>query len=315
MLRWSALFATWHFLLLSRQTVLADLMNALEGDDECSVDGCSTDLLQVNRSSGRKNNTSPSAQSTAEQSEQSVDEASKANPLNTNMNINNASHLVNKSFNASLKSSSGWVGCWYYGCRSSYHAEFYCQCNSGCRRFGNCCGDFGTRCWYLNKPTDDRRRRRRRAPKPEWRPNPSPPQWRPNPSPPQNGGILTVYHQTSPQACKAILASSFRPGSDGHCGGAIYFAMSPEATKTKAIGTQSQGGCVIQAKVDVGRVKKEGPRCGHKWKQGELRSQGFDSIEFDPGDGQEVVIFNSNRVKSMKIIPYNNAWRPTYNVR
>ena len=30
--------------------------------------------------------------------------------------------------------------------------------------------------------------------------------------------------------------------------------------------------------------------------QGELRSQGFDSIEFDPGDGQEVVIFNSNRV-------------------
>lgn len=30
--------------------------------------------------------------------------------------------------------------------------------------------------------------------------------------------------------------------------------------------------------------------------QGELRSQGFDSIEFNPGDGQEVVIFNSNRV-------------------
>ena len=28
---------------------------------------------------------------------------------------------------------------------------------------------------------------------------------------------------------RAILASSFRPGSDGHCGGAIYFAMSPEA--------------------------------------------------------------------------------------
>ena len=90
--------------------------------------------------------------------------------------------------------------------------------------------------------------------------------------------------------------------------------------------------------------------------QGELRSQGFDSIEFNPGDGQEVVIFNSNRVpqsnslcvkvcdvvmqffavcdvmisddlmadfviwclakvKSMKEIPYNNAWRPEYNVR
>ncbi|CAE7912932.1 anks1b, partial [Symbiodinium sp. KB8] len=44
---------------------------------------------------------------------------------------------------AALKSASGWVGCWYYGCRGSYHPEFYCQCNSGCTRYRNCCWDYG----------------------------------------------------------------------------------------------------------------------------------------------------------------------------
>lgn len=91
--------------------------------------------------------------------------------------------------------------------------------------------------------------------------------------------------------------------------------MATVATKTKAIGTQSQSGCVIQAKVEVGRVKYEGPKCGHKWEPGELKQQGYDSIQFDPGDGQEVVIFDPNQVKSMKEIPYNSAWKPEYNVR
>eukprot|EP00439_Symbiodinium_sp_Y106_P019183 s8152_g2.t1 len=215
----------------------------------------------------------------------------------------------------SFKSASGWVGCWYYGCRGSYHPEFYCQCNSGCTRYRNCCWDYGKRCGWQRPPPDSRRRRsrRRRAPAP-----PPPPQWQPSPPPSNNGngrGLVTAFHQTSPKACKLIVASAFRPGSDGHCGGAIYFAMSPEATKTKAIGNDSQSGCVIEAKVDVGRVKYESANCGHKWNKQEFLGTGYDSIRFDPGDGEEVVIFDSWRVKSMRIIPYNNAWRPTYNVR
>ena len=207
------------------------------------------------------------------------------------------------------KSSAGWVGCWYYGCRSGYHPTFYCQCNAACRRFGNCCWDFNRKCWYMQdnsrrrrtpKPVQDSRRRRTAVP--------SPP---PSPS----DGLVTAYHQTSPQACKAIVNSAFRPGSDGHCGGAIYFAMSPEATKTKAIGTQSQSGCVIEAKIEVGRVKYEGANCGHKWNKDEFKQTGYDSISFDPGDGPEVVIFEASRVKRMRIIPYNNAWKPEYRVR
>ncbi|CAJ1337070.1 unnamed protein product, partial [Effrenium voratum] len=114
--------------------------------------------------------------------------------------------------------------------------------------------------------------------------------------------------QTSPQACKAILKTGFRRGSDGWCGGAIYFAMSPQATKTKAIGTQSQGGCVIEARVDVGRVAYLGGDCGGKKEQ---VPSGYDSVSFDPGDGKEVVIWDKSRVKSMKIIPYDPAWSPS----
>ncbi|CAE7424998.1 unnamed protein product [Symbiodinium necroappetens] len=204
------------------------------------------------------------------------------------------------AFRPSFKSAAGWtggVGCWHYGCRSSYHPEFQCQCNKDCGRFRNCCYDYGT-CWQ----TPDSRRRRRRDPSSSN-------------SRPTHTNMVTGFHQTSPNVCKLIVNSAFRPGSDGHCGGAIYFALSPQATKTKAIGNDSKSGCMIEAKVDVGRVKYEGPRCGHKWTKQEFLQTGYDSIRFDPGDGDELVIYDSWRVKSMRIIPFNDAWRPTYNVR
>ena len=46
--------------------------------------------------------------------------------------------------------------------------------------------------------------------------------------------VLTLYHQTSPDACHSIIRTGFRPGHDGWCGGGIYFALSPQATKTKS---------------------------------------------------------------------------------
>ena len=214
------------------------------------------------------------------------------------------------AFRPSFKSAAGWVGCWYYGCHGSYHPEFHCQCNQGCVRFRNCCYDYGRKCWHA---PDSRRRRsgRRRNPPPP----PQAPDSRRRRGSPAQGKIVTGFHQTSPDVCKLIVNSAFRPGSDGHCGGAIYFALSPQATKTKAIGNDSKSGCMIEVKVDVGRVKYEGPRCGHKWTKQEFLQTGYDSIRFDPGDGDELVIYDSSRVKSMRIIPFNNAWRPTYNVR
>ena len=61
--------------------------------------------------------------------------------------------------------------------------------------------------------------------------------------------LMTLYHQTSPEACQGILAEGFRIGHGGWCGDAIYFALSPEATKTKAITPHSGIGCMLEVAV------------------------------------------------------------------
>ena len=128
---------------------------------------------------------------------------SQVSEVSSASNASNATSLRAKKSSA----SSGWVGCWYYGCRGSYHPEFYCQCNAQCKRFGNCCYDYGSRCW---RQPQDSRRRRRRAPPPSPPPSrppsppPSPPPYRPPspppspPSPPQgpaNNGLASRFGQ------------------------------------------------------------------------------------------------------------------------
>eukprot|EP00439_Symbiodinium_sp_Y106_P052889 s1299_g7.t1 len=317
MSRWSALaLSTWLCLVLS-QTVMGDLNTKVHRN-----------LRQGNHSAGSPNRSSsqegsaglkvaPRANQTGRTNDSLATKADFREPLLLPPNVSgqDAPHSAEAganpsnatAFRPSFKSAAGWVGCWYYGCHGSFHPQFHCQCNPGCVRFRNCCYDYGRKCWQA----PDSRRRRRRAPPPP----PQAPDNRRRRRSPAQGNLRTGYHQTSPDVCKLIVRSAFRPGSDGHCGGAIYFALSPQATKTKAIGNDSKSGCMIEARVDVGRVKYEGPRCGHKWTKQEFLQTGYDSIRFDPGDGDELVIYDSSRVKSMKIIPFNNAWRPTYNVR
>jgi len=140
-----------------------------------------------------------------------------------------------------------------------------------------------------------------------YQPQPQPhPQ--PAPSPPPSGGgnyhgnVMTLFHQTSMEICKLIKQNGFRPGSAGWCGGAIYFATSPQATNTKAIGTRSHLGCMVTAKVDVGKVKVLNKQCGG---HGNARHDGFDCVRFNPGDGDEFVIWDTRRVKSVSIAAYN----------
>jgi len=129
---------------------------------------------------------------------------------------------------------------------------------------------------------------------------------------------LTVYHQTSPAACASILKTNFRIGHGGWCGDAIYFALSPEATKTKAITPHSGIGCMLEVVVDIGN-KKKFPCCrfcGGKqdehvlWTNATLASQGYNSIEIDPGDGPEIVVYDPSQIVSMKEIPFESEWTP-----
>lgn len=130
--------------------------------------------------------------------------------------------------------------------------------------------------------------------------------------------LMTLYHQTSPEACQGILAEGFRIGHGGWCGDAIYFALSPEATKTKAITPHSGIGCMLEVTVDIGE-KQKFPCCrlcgGKKnehvyWTEQSLKAGGYDSIEINPGDGPEIVIYNNNRVVTMKEIPFKTEWTP-----
>jgi len=112
--------------------------------------------------------------------------------------------------------------------------------------------------------------------------------------------LLTLYHQTSPDIAKLILNSAFRVGTQGWCGGGIYFANSPADTETKAIGPDSHKGFIIEALVDVGHVLDMNSTCDRQMSGPKLWARHYDSIRFDPGDGMEFVVYESDRVLSMK---------------
>merc|ERR1711972_212195 len=124
----------------------------------------------------------------------------------------------------------GSGSCSQYGC-VRFTPRNGCQCNRRCADFGNCCSDYRATCASTGKPATG------------------------------SSKVLTLYHQTSPEICSQILSTSFKPGTSGWCGGGIYFAPPAEATTRKAVGPHSHLGCVIQAQVDVGRVKGMSSTC------------------------------------------------------
>lgn len=130
------------------------------------------------------------------------------------------------------------------------------------------------------------------------------------------GWVKTLYHQTTPSAGKSILKNGFRLGHVGWCGAGIYFATSVEATSGKIKGPDSGAGFIIEAKVNLGRIKHmpwhctSSAGCNHhpyakcqdrKARGSWLKAQGYDSINFQPDPyGPEYVIYNPDRVVSMK---------------
>ncbi|CAE7232760.1 rnp24 [Symbiodinium natans] len=71
----------------------------------------------------------------------------------------------------------------------------------------------------------------------------------------QTGRLWRLYHLTSPSIGPKILKEGFRSGHAGWCGGAIYFGNTAAETYHKAVGHESHQGYMIEAMVDVGRVK------------------------------------------------------------
>mmetsp|Transcript_93856 Transcript_93856/g.236480 ORF Transcript_93856/g.236480 Transcript_93856/m.236480 type:complete len:367 (+) Transcript_93856:65-1165(+) len=180
--------------------------------------------------------------------------------------------------------------CAAYGCINYYAPWHACQCNPHCAKYKSCCNDYSYRCSHgahAPAPVPSRRRR-----------------YQSSPSPSHGSKVMTLYHQTSQHAANLIKANGFKAGKSGWCGGAIYFATSKSATETKAIGPDSHKGAMLQCQVNVGRVMYLDKRCGgHAHNQAELDRKGYDSISFNPGDGDEYIIFDKSKVLSIKQIP------------
>eukprot|EP00933_Yihiella_yeosuensis_P045238 TRINITY_DN40584_c0_g1_i1.p1 TRINITY_DN40584_c0_g1~~TRINITY_DN40584_c0_g1_i1.p1 ORF type:complete len:345 (+),score=52.15 TRINITY_DN40584_c0_g1_i1:78-1112(+) len=126
----------------------------------------------------------------------------------------------------------------------------------------------------------------------------------------RGGQIKTLYHQTGCDIGPLILKNGFNLGSRGWCGGGIYFAESPHATGTKAIGADSHKGFMIEAKVMVGRVGTGDRTChtGGKALWGSaLHNAGYDTMTFNPGDGNEWVVYCSSQVLSTRRIPWKGC--------
>jgi len=182
--------------------------------------------------------------------------------------------------------SGRWGSCAHYRCVSYYVRHHGCQCNAQCQSHRSCCWDYYARC---ARP-----------------PAPAPP---PLPPPVSHVKIMTLYHMTGLEAGPMILANGFRPGFEGWCGGGIYFATTPQQTRTKAIGPESHQGFLIEATVNVGLVKYMPATCDRSLTGQRVASEGYDSVSFNPGDGQEYIVYSASRVISSRRIAAEIAWQ------
>jgi len=182
--------------------------------------------------------------------------------------------------------------CAKYGC-GTFQEENGCQCNEECQSHCSCCDDYMGMC--MQPPSTP-------APAPGPAPGPGP---GPGPGPAQGPfkkpGVMTLYHTTSPEVAALILKGGFKPGSDGWCGGAIYFLDTPVLPESKYSPTTTKDGAILEAKVDMGRMAIMDDKCSAGYGLGVQAAveHGFDSVSFDPGDGVEFVIANTSRVRSI----------------
>uniref|UniRef100_A0A7S1WV27 SMB domain-containing protein n=1 Tax=Alexandrium catenella TaxID=2925 RepID=A0A7S1WV27_ALECA len=260
---------------------------ALPSDDECGPENlegaCAVNALQ--RRALQRNVAEAAQDGSEERAEEDAEERAFGAEVK-------AASMLGVAINTS------WGGCSHYGCSSGYRRGQACQCYHSCARYGNCCGDYRSKC-------------RARSPSQPGSGNP-----------PSRGGhssyqgTMTLYHQTSRSACRSILRSGFRIGRGGWCGKGIYFATSPQATKGKAITPASGTGCMIEAKVKVGKVLKFPccRYCGGRKEQHvshnneELKAKGYDSISINPGDGDEYIVYDPSKVISMRTVKFRRSW-------
>lgn len=81
----------------------------------------------------------------------------------------------------------------------------------------------------------------------------------------RNGKVVSVYHMTTNEVCKLIMASEFNPSVEGEMGIGVYFAATAKGSTRKL--PPEQQGCLLEAQVRLGRTKTI-PPCDLRYNTG-----------------------------------------------
>merc|ERR1712087_156568 len=123
------------------------------------------------------------------------------------------------------------------------------------------------------------------------------------------GGVRHVYHQTSMDACKAILKTGFRTGINGIIGNGMYFAEKSIETGRKT----RHYGCMIEVLVRFGRIYNAGEGYGtNPPKRDRLLQMGFDAVTVvdvtQAHYGREFEIYHKDQIVDMFAYPCMARW-------
>lgn len=123
----------------------------------------------------------------------------------------------------------------------------------------------------------------------------------------RRGPVKRLYHQTSPEAANAIMASGkMKRGSSGLAGGGIYFANSPAHTNHKALAK----GVVLECEVKLGDIHttmRDGDRTITFLKLLNMEPP-KDSVLIPRKNGIEFVVYNTDQIRVVRVVKDHQSW-------
>lgn len=124
---------------------------------------------------------------------------------------------------------------------------------------------------------------------------------------PQNGNVYTMYHGTSEDGARAIIAKGFKQSTDGMLGPGVYVSRDINKASKYPLDLPRHERVVLKLEVRVGRVKKI-DRQGHPL-QKTWHDEGYNTAWVPPNCGmvpsgqEEDCIWNPKRVKVIRRVP------------
>lgn len=123
---------------------------------------------------------------------------------------------------------------------------------------------------------------------------------------PACGRTYIMYHGTTKQSARAILATGFRQSPDGMLGRGVYLSRDPEKARRYPINHPEADKVVIKVRVNVGKViaiNRQGHRLRKTW-----HDHGYDSAWVPPNCGmvksglEEDCVWDPKRIHILDVI-------------